>query len=217
MTSLLAAMAGSSRHVSTGNFVKETTFTEASTAGTAVITPNNAIGNLLVLHVALNTTTITTTVADTGGNTWNLIQTDASYKSCQYYSLTTAVSGTLTVTFSGAVSAVLSCLEFNNIPSSPLDVHIEAHGSSTAPATGTSSATAQADEIVVAFVCNAGANVYSGQTGGYTVRPILLSTASTENLQSAYQILSSTGTQSYGLTLGTSHPWTAMLATFKRN
>lgn len=200
-------------------FVKETSATETTAATTLTLTPANTIGNLLVLSIAQRpTSTTVSTVADTGGNTWTLSEAGASLQSV-YYSLTTAVSGTLTVTMSAASSLVLSCLEFSGVAASSFTDVKAISGTSTAnnAPTLSTATTANANDVVVAWVQQqVSAPTFSAQTAGYTVQTLHGSaTAQPLCMQAAYKIVAATGTQTYGLSSTSSAAWTVAIVTFK--
>lgn len=201
-------------------FVAETFATEAAVATTEAVTPGNTAGNLLVLGIAARGSAAlqsVSSVADTGGNTWAKVPsgfTTSGNLDCEvWWTLSTAVAGTVTVTLSGLCSTVLSCVEFSG--ASSIDIAKAASGTSAAPATGTTAATGHAAEAVFAFVGSLSTTAFSAQTAGYTTDTQHTSTISGLNCsaQTAYKILSATGTQSYGLTAG-NNSWCAIIVTF---
>lgn len=200
-------------------FVKETVFQENAQALTAILTPANTLGNLLVLCNSSHDSPILT-VVDTGGNVWTQAGTDQVSGTCTgavWYSITTAVSGTLTVTYGANNAACCSLLEFSGANATPFDKFLKNAGATSSPATGTSAATSTNFQVVVAFIGGFGTQTYSAQTAGYTPLTKLNSIVASHNqsLQSAYKIVSTAGTQAYGATQTSGTTWTAMLATFK--
>ncbi len=200
-------------------FVTETSNTETTAATTLTLTPANTIGNLLVLCIANRPSSVTiSSVADTGGNTWTLDIGGANGADLisVYYSLTTAVSGTLTVTMSASSTLVLSCLEFSGITAADVVAATSTGIGSNTP-TKTTAATTKANDVVVAWVSQqVNAPTFSAQTAGYNVQTQHSSnTAQPTTLQAAYKIVAATGTQTYGLTSSSSLTWTEAIATFK--
>jgi len=202
-------------------FVQETFATETAVSLTATIVPGNTAGDLLALGIAARGSTAlqsVSSVTDTGGNTWAKVPngyTTSGNLDCEVWqTLSTAVAGTVTVTLSGLCSTVLSCVEYSG--ASSIDIAKAASGTSAAPATGTTGTTATAIEAVFAFVGSLSTTAFSAQTSGYTPETQHTSTITSLNCsaQSAYQILSATGTQSYGLTAGNA-AWCAIIVTFK--
>lgn len=214
-----------SRHhgVPTGiQFVKETFSTQTVNALTNTITPANTIGNLLVANIsARGATTPTISVGDTGGNTWTLgvaaTTVGAGGAMSQYYSVTTAVSGTFTATSTVSGAIIISCLEFSAQATSPADVFKQTgYSTATIFATGTSASTAQAKEVVVAGTYENATGSWSAQTAGYTVLTKRTATGTLNTIQqSAYLILAAIGTQAYQATGSTNTTGAAVLGTYK--
>ena len=202
---------------SSPQFVKETSATESLVSATETITPANTLGNFLALGIAargsLGLQTVVS-VTDTGGSTWESVvgasTNNGNLDVEVWYSNTTAIAGTVTVTLTGLCSTVLSCIEFSGVDT--YDVVKVANGLSTSPATGTSATTAKMSEAVFAFVGCIDTTAFSSQTSGYTPETQHTSTVTALNItaQSAYKIVSATGTQSYGLTSG-NNSWGAIL------
>jgi len=230
---LLLPMAAAGRHRTFPNnlaYVKETTFTESSAATSATFTPGNTAGDLLVVCIGNHSSSGTHTVSncgspgsnvDPGGNTWTKAASSTTatiYELELWYSLTTAIAGLVTVTFSGSTASLVSCQEWSGANATPLDVtKAGTGGSGTSPTTGTSAATGSASEVVIGWIFSGGTVTYSAQTTGYTPLTMLSSPVSGQlaSGQSAYRLLSAAGTQSYGATISSSVTWDALLATFK--
>ncbi len=211
------------------SFVKNTGYEETAQSSTMALTPGNTVGNLLVLQVASRNTTALATVssvADTGGNTWARFQSDSHGPldgEC-WWTVATAVCGTLTVTWGGTSPATTTgtaeVLEWNSTigwPASPPDAFTAAGGAGTALTTGTSGATVQASEVVVAMAVAVGTGTFTAQTAGYTVQTQLSSLVPSLGaiMQTAYLVLTATGTQLYHCTDSASTTGMATLATVK--
>lgn len=212
------------RHRSAGNnlaFVKETIYTEAVTGSTAVLTPANTAGNLLVLNIGNHGATLQTvsSVADTGGNTWSKSTnlTVSALDTEQWMSKTTAISGTLTVTFTSVCTSLVSCQEWSGANATPLDQVKSASTGTATVATGSSPSTTTANQVVIAFVAAYGTQTFSAQSAGFTVLSTLSSPVAglLGSLQSAYKIVSTTGAQSYQSTISSAGTAIAMLGTYK--
>ena len=215
------------------SFIKNTGYSENVASATMALTPANTIGNLLVLSVgSRNAIAIApvSTVADTGGNTWTKLgaRTQAGALDEEFWwTVATAVCGTLTVTFGGTSASTTTGLgdvqEWHSTigwPASPPDVSLFNGGTaSTSLTTGTSAATVQASEVVIAMALANGSGTFSAQTAGYTTQTLLSSAVPSVGaiMQTAYKILAATGTQSYGCTDSASTIWEAALATFKES
>ncbi|HUZ01601.1 MAG TPA: hypothetical protein VMU89_14730 [Thermomicrobiaceae bacterium] len=212
------------------SFIKDTGYSENVASATMALTPANTIGNLLVLSVgSRNAVAIApvSTVADTGGNTWTKLgaRTQAGALDEEiWWTVATAVCGTLTVTFGGTSASTTTGLadvqEWHSTigwPASPPDASVFNGGAaSTSLTTGNSPATGNASEVSVAMALAAGAGTFSAQTAGYTTQTELSSAVPSVAaiLQTAYKILAATGVQSYGCTHSASTIWEAALATF---
>ena len=205
-------------------FVTETFYTEVALSSTSTVTPANTSGNLLVLCAvgrAAGGAPAINTVADTGGDTWTKVDSlvGGTLDGELWYSLTTHVAGTVTVTWDKLTSSVVSCQEISGIAAAPLDqAATPGTGSSTTALSGSTGITAQQVEIAVGFVaCGGALPTFSGQTAGYTANTEHQSAIAGVNssLQSAYRILAATGVQAYGCTISASVTWVAFVATFK--
>ena len=180
-------------------------------------------GDLLVAAIRdRNTTALATVTAvtDSAGNKWVRAagvgkgQVDGEI---WYAAAATSVTS-VTVTVTSASAIAFTVLDVGGASSSPLDRTAAAAGSGITASTGTTAMTSVADEIVVADIGWNAKVTPSAQTAGYTVEPgIEQSTASGEAAgeQAAWQVLSSTGTQSFGATLSSSVAWTGVIATFE--
>ncbi len=135
--------------------------------------------------------------------------------------LTTAQAITVTVGGTAAASSAIAftVLDITGATTSPLDV-IAHNGGATQPAsTGTTVTTTQASEIAISDIgWNSSTVTVSGQTTSYTVLPTQNASVAGDGAgeQGAWQLLSTTGAQSYSATLSSSSvAWTGAIATFK--
>ena len=132
-----------------------------------------------------------------------------------------SVGDTITVTHTSLNASAMSVNEFFGLASSgPLDQIQSATGSSTAPSSGNTAMTTQADELLFgaiavegpvtdAFTVGTGytALTRQGTTGG--------SAASNMTINPEFRIVSSIGTYTADGTLGTSRDWAAGISTYK--
>jgi hypothetical protein len=108
-------------------------------------------------------------------------------------------------------------LEIAGATGLPLDVTATNAGSSQSASTGSTATTTQASEIAIADIGWDGTGSASGPTPGYTVVGAQKSTVTntSEAEQAAWHALSLTGSQTFGVTLSSSVPWSGAIATFK--
>lgn len=203
-------------------FVQSTTASESANA-----TPLTTAGiattstNLLVAGISFDSGTLNTItgVTDSKGNTWSkAIELDAAALLSLWYSpnITGGSGHTLTIAYNDAVGSAISCVlqEFSGIATaSPLDRTISAQGTSTAPSSGATATTTQADELVIGLVGWAGATSTASLGAGYTnLGQVALANASTA-VES--KVVAATGAQTAAMALAASRDWAAICATFK--
>jgi Carboxypeptidase regulatory-like domain/IPT/TIG domain len=196
--------------------------------------PTAATGAGDLLVAVIRTRNITTlapvsTVADSATNSWTRATSKSQgsgdeeiWYAASAHSLTTAQSVTVTVGGSAAASTAIAftVLDVSGAAaSSPLDVvATNAASSGQTASTGTTATTTQGSEIAISDIAwNTASITVSGQTAGYTQLPTQTSkvTSSATGEQGAWQLLSTTGAQSYSATLSASAAWTGAIATFK--
>lgn len=217
-------MAAAGKHYSAPaplSFVGETFYTNGTAATTGTVTPANTPGNLLALCVSWRPTSATIvnvgspgSNTDPGGNVWSLVQNQGGI--AIWATLTTAVAGLVTVTTSVSTTQVISCIEVAGVTTSTKDVVAFGQAANASP-TVTSGATANANDIVLAWVAQqVNAPTFSAHTAGFTpLTQHVSNTAQPLSLQGAYKIVSATGTQTYGLSSTSSAQWFDHLAAFK--
>lgn len=205
-------------------YVQSTTASEAA-GGTPLPTPaiTTTAGNLLVAGICFDSGTLNTVTAitDSKGNTWaKAVELDSvSLASLWYAAGIAGGSGhTLSIGYDdnsgGSISAVVQ--EFSGIvATSPLDRVVSAQGTSTAPSSGATAATVQADELVVGLVGWAGAVTTASLLGGAGYSN--LAQVALLNASAAMQskVVAATGAQTAAMTLAASRSWAACCATFK--
>jgi hypothetical protein len=185
-------------------------------------------GNLLAIVIGSNRGTSPATVSGVSDthNTWHQISGIAGSNSTKagdmwWTYLATGGSLTVTVTFSTTVDSAVTLIEVSGAGSAPtVDASVSASGSSTAPATGNTPATGQANDFVIAGLINA----LSGTPSSPTFSPTLTSTttetrsgnaSSPAVYTAAYDGISgaSGNAQSFSATMS-SGSWIAMIACF---
>lgn len=160
-----------------------------------------------------------TAVGDSSGNTYTKIRTETTGANVtgMFYSAGTSAVTSVTVQASAAATIAVSVEEFAGIsPNYPLDVAVGDAGKGDAPRSGTSAATTQGSELVVAGIGWDGQTSSSGQTPGYAVNPPHRSASSDlpDAVQSAYRVIAAAGPQRYAAELGRPEFWGDILATF---
>lgn len=207
---LVAANRGSGSAGTVGS-----TFTFRPSAGTAQ-------GNLLVLVVsnaAASGSIFVLSVTDSKSNSWHVDVTKAASSFGSVSIISTVATAALTtgdvvtVNTLGSSTMIYQLSEFSGAVSSNwTDQVAVGSGTSTTPATGTSGTLAQATELVVAGITNAGSATTYTPGAGYTS----LANLNGSHSSSQYQILSSSaGISAGGTFTPSSINWTAALATYK--
>jgi phosphatidylinositol-3-phosphatase len=165
-----------------------------------------------------------THVADSHGESWSRAADKAAGQGDQstwYFagalSLTTSQSVTVTAGTATTTAIAFTVLEIAGATPLPLDVTATNAGTSQSASTGSTATTTQASEIAIADIGWNGTGSASGSTPGYTVVGAQKSTVTntTEAEQAAWHALSLTGSQTFGVTLSSSVPWSGAIATFK--
>jgi hypothetical protein len=162
-----------------------------------------------------------------GSNTWVAPPTKLIAQKVQadeeiWYLPNAASVTSVTVTMSGTTSIAMTVLDITGTSATPLDQAATATGTSTAASTGATAITTDASEIVVAAIGWNGsesAGFPNTFTSGFTTTGTGLEEASgvtnfAAGQQSAWEVLSTTGTPSFAGTLSASVAWTGVIATF---
>ena len=192
----------------------------AGTGSVAVAYPSNVVaGRLLIAQCSNYGSAIGTgDVTDSQGNTWTRVSTvsNGSAHAAIFWALAgSSAANTVTLNTGGSEYPTLAILEVVGTPAaSPFDVQATGTGTSASHSTGTTAATAQADEIGIAV------STYDGGSGGtptvggsWTLGEIQTNFANMP-LATAWQILSATGTQTATFSW-INAPYAACVATFK--
>ena len=199
-----------------------------ATAPTATTTGDLLVATIRTREESGAAATVTG-VADLGGNTWTqakgAVATSGPNDGEIWYAPNALSDTTVTVSVSGTGAAIaFTVVEVGGAAATtPLDQTAENSSSkaTTAASTGTTATTTQANEIAIADVgWNGSGSKYplAGGTTGYASAATAFSQSSVASDNagegSAWQLLTTTGAQSYAATLGASAAWTGTIATF---
>jgi len=168
----------------------------------------------------------TLSVTDNQSNSYtNAIQNgNASTNETIAYAKVTTSSGTFTITLSmvGSASGNYYCsdaIEWNNISAAtPFDVSTSNSGSGMSQNTGTTGATAQANELVLVCLSGDGGNPMNISTPaatGYTSLAVQQNASAHMGFEASYKTVAATGTQTGTWTTTVTSTWAAGIATFK--
>jgi hypothetical protein len=185
-------------------------------------------GSLVIVAVAMGTSATPSTsvasVTDSAGQTWtraggaNPAGTKTSAE--LWYVANSQAITSVTVNLSASCANCGHLHEVSGTSTgSPLDqVATNSGTSGTTVSTGTTGTTSVGSEFVAAIL-NDGASgaTWSAQTTGYTneTSQVAHPTGMTANEQYGWQIVSSTGAQSYAATASSSSTWAGVIATFE--
>ena len=208
-------------------FVQKIGDNSSSSGGTtlAITVPAGGVAqdSLIVIAAGGSSSAVISSVADSKGNTYQVDDTEATYgfagSVATAIAATALVSGdTITITYSASVTFRTACAyEFSGAATASwLDKVVsagDASGTSSAPDSGLTATTAQADELIFAaftfltVTISAEGSGYSalGGRGGGGGRQV----------DAAYKIVSSTGTYKADCTLSGNSNWNAICVTIK--
>jgi phospholipase C len=204
-------------------------FGSGLTAGKNQITlappTSTTAGDMLVIIVDVRQNRALTSVSsitDSSANPWvkatfvHVRNTDAEmWYAANAASIPTTGKLTVKTANSGAIAATV--IELSGVVSTaPLDVTATNSGSNALPSVGPTATTNNATEIAIGDIGWNAVVVPNGQSAGYTPLPTAQSTVSGEGVgeQAGVQVLSATGTQSYGAVLSSDEWWSGIIATF---
>jgi len=197
-----------------GNYAPALTTTIAAPAA------NHTTGNLLVVFVGMNSTSVTvSSIADTAGNTYTKVTSikDSEINDtieCWYAkNITGNANNVVTATFSGSVGyRTITVDQYSGCDTSaPLDQYNTGAGENTAPTTGNITTTL-ANEVLVAGVYLRAFKTITAGTN-YTIRTLTDPTyayAASED-----RIVSATGTYHATFSLSISTYWVTIIVSFK--
>lgn len=209
----------------------------ASASGATTLTATVAAtgaGNFLAAIVAVGSTSVNGTCTTPAG--WTLAVGPATTESgavsdVNYYLFVKVdtAGGTTSFTATDSVSSgiTIQFWEFfssTGWPANPLDVvaSLSNQASTTAPSTGTTAATAQAEELWLAGLVThyATGEVFTSPTNGFTAETVATAGSGAFFAPSSgafYKIAAATGTASMSATASPAKPFAGIIATFKNN
>jgi hypothetical protein len=215
-------------------FVQNIGSNQSKTAGASITITvpagGVAAGNSILITFAMDDTDGAVSATDSNGNVY-AVDADANRVGVNDRVRTVILSAhnvaalaggdTITISHPSATARAASAAEFSGLaPTGALDQTSTNVGWSTAPSSGATSATTQADELLIGaigvegplgdtFTPGAGytALTRAGTTGGFSTSNI--------TIDPEYRIVSATGAYLANGTLGTSRRWAAAIATYK--
>ena len=218
----IARVQGPYRGVSTSSSLS-VSLTSAPTSGNSLIAVIGTYDNSASSAITVSSITQT-------GVTWSR-QTSEVYGSgifSPYYNveiwLGVVGSGAVTsvsISLSGSSREVVDICEYSGIAASPIDKTAVSTGSSISGSTGTTTTTAQAQELWIGGIA-VGGSTSSGVSQSYATSGFTLLDGASYGSSSPYtstafleKIVSITGTANSGTTIGSSNRWVGCIATFK--
>lgn len=129
-------------------------------------------------------------------------------------------STTVTVNLAASLKASAIIVEYSGLATSgSLDQTATNSGSSSAPSTGTTATTSQADELWIGGIANINTSTYSAPTNSFTEVAEAASgggaSSTRNNAVFLERIVAATGTASTGATLSGTQQWAGVVATFR--
>lgn len=202
-------------------FVKQTPLATAATASWNVPLTSTA-GDLLVALIGVRSaSTISISgITDTAGNTWvkanSAFHTGVNGRIEIWYAKNAGAVTSITITPSASVAMSVNVAEFSGVDlAAPLDKNATADNNAvTTFDSGTTAATAQASEVVIAAGAHTSANTETLDTAGFT--PLTRAGAAANCVViGAYRIVSATGAQRVTWTMNAATTGGGAIATFK--
>jgi len=183
----------------------------------------NTPGNLIIAFVRMSTTTQTVTVTDSAGNTYadavaQAQSADGHQTHIFYARNIKGGANTVTAAFSASNNHPwLAIYEFSGLnASAPLDQVAAAQGSSATAASGPSSTTTSANELVFAGLGLPSSSSVTASAGSGFSLLLQDSSAGTSRAADEDQIVSATGQYAGAFNLSGTASWSVVLATFKQ-
>jgi hypothetical protein len=198
------------------------TETAAATSLAGSFPSATTAGDLLVLSISEYTgaTNHITSVTDNAGNAWvrgtGYFVAGHNSEGEMWYVANASPITTVTVHTGSAASIAFEVQEFAGIATtSPLDVATGTSNTGTAANSGTASSSV-ANELVVGFVAgHNNAQAISVTSPGYTTQSQQTTTGTVATVITGYQVVTTSGPQSFAGSFGTAMYWAAGVAIFK--
>lgn len=189
----------------------------ASASSTTISMGNVTQGNMILVVVCSNTQAVTT-ITDTLGNTYSLVDKQSSGADMElWYAPNITGGATPTITVKVVSASAISCLarEYSGPRiSNPLDQHVAAHGTSANLDSGASKVTDTPYQLVIGWGgIQAGNPTY---TAGGSFGNLSTQQGVSQSISCAIedQIVTTTGTQDATMTSSLSTNWSCGVATF---
>jgi hypothetical protein len=194
-------------------YVQSRTAAVASSPVALAYTTNVTAGSLLVVCVLDDTGTPTSVSSSVDGALTLAVgpATAPGLTRGLIYYKQNAVGGatTITVTHAGAFVG-MQILEYSGMDTfAALDRTTSGTGTSTTPSSGATAVTSQASEIAIGFCVNDSGGATWTAGSGYTLREA----NANGQMQVEERVLSATGAQTAGFTMGASQGWAALIVT----
>lgn len=197
----------------------------SSAASSLAITTTAAVpaGAMIVLEIANHNSAsvVPSSVTDSAGNTYTLISSinSSAVSETLAYALnaTALASGsTITITFPSARNAAAAAYYVTGIATaSAVDQQASnTTGSSATPSVGPTSATTQADELIIGLFGYSNSRTFTPGSG-YTALATVESTGTVRGTTGEYKIVSATGAQTADGTFNSSATFAGLIVTFK--
>jgi len=190
----------------------------ATSTTTGAFPSATTTGNLIVVSISTNgTANAVTSVTDVAGNTytkvWSVVNSSVTSDLWYASNITGGASQTVTVSVSSTRATAVVAHEYSGIAvTSPLDKSVTATGSSNSPASGSTSTTTVANEIVIGAVAMLGGTTTFTAGSGYTN----LNQQDAANVAVAQEslVVASTGTQAASFGASATTIWACGCITF---
>lgn len=197
----------------------------SAAASSLVLTTTAAVpaGAMIVLEIANHNSAavVPSSVTDSAGNTYTLISainSSAVSETLAYALNATALASgsTITITFPSTRNAAAAAYSVTGIATaSAVDQQASnTTGSSATPSVGPTSATTQADELVIGLFGYSNSRTFTPGSG-YTALATVESTGTVRGTTGEYKIVSATGTQTPDGTFSSSTSFAGLVVTFK--
>lgn len=197
----------------------------SAAASSLVLTTTAAVpaGAMIVLEIANHNSAavVPSSVTDSAGNTYTLISainSSAVSETLAYALNATALASgsTITITFPSTRNAAAAAYYVTGIATSgAVDQQASnTTGSSATPSVGPTSATTQADELVIGLFGYSNSRTFTPGSG-YTALATVESTGTVRGTTGEYKIVSATGTQTPDGTFSSSTSFAGLVVTFK--
>jgi hypothetical protein len=191
----------------------------ATATPTTIAMVTTTTGSTIVVALAYSdpTANITTSITLSGGSFSRVLNVPMTSQSLDVWvaqNITGATTPTMSIAFINAPEDLAIMIrEYSGLSASSLDKSVGTTGTSTTPSSGATATTTQASETIISIAASGvgTTQTYAAGTGYGNVAKIGAST--TIDVGMADKTVSSTGTQTGTMTLGTSANWASVCVT----